>query len=48
MFFVDLFVRSSNYQAIEMYRKLGYSVYRRVLDYYTGAMPEDGLGMMIT
>jgi N-terminal acetyltransferase B complex catalytic subunit len=33
--FVDLFVRSSNTLAIEMYKKLGYSVFRRVVDYYS-------------
>ncbi|KXS18569.1 acyl-CoA N-acyltransferase [Gonapodya prolifera JEL478] len=35
-YFVDLFVRASNSVAINMYRKFGYSVYRRVLGYYTG------------
>ncbi|ORY35748.1 N-acetyltransferase [Naematelia encephala] len=34
--FVDLFVRCNNTRAIEMYEKLGYSVYRRVVDYYHG------------
>ena len=34
--FVDLFVRSSNKVAIEMYKSLGYSLYRRVIDYYSG------------
>ena len=43
--FVDLFVRSSNNRAIGMYEKLGYKVYRRVLGYYSGANPEDGLDM---
>ena len=33
--FVDLYVRASNKLAIEMYRKMGYSVYRRVVDYYS-------------
>ncbi|KAH8726787.1 acyl-CoA N-acyltransferase [Phaeosphaeriaceae sp. PMI808] len=32
--FVDLFVRASNEIAKELYRKMGYSVYRRVLKYY--------------
>lgn len=36
MYFVDLFVRVSNTQAIKMYERLGYSIYRRVLEYYTG------------
>lgn len=30
--FVDLFVRCNNHRAIEMYEKLGYSVYRRVVE----------------
>lgn len=34
MYFVDLFVRESNKAAIGMYRKMGYTVYRKVLDYY--------------
>lgn len=49
-YFVDLFVRVSNSVAIGMYEKFGYSVYRRVLSYYSGdedafdmrkAMPRD-------
>mmetsp|Transcript_4032 Transcript_4032/g.8108 ORF Transcript_4032/g.8108 Transcript_4032/m.8108 type:complete len:177 (-) Transcript_4032:28-558(-) len=43
--FVDLFVRSSNNRAIDMYTKFGYTVYRRVLGYYSGVAPEDGLDM---
>ncbi|WWC90595.1 uncharacterized protein L201_005531 [Kwoniella dendrophila CBS 6074] len=39
--FVDLFVRCNNKRAIEMYEKLGYSVYRRVVDYYNGM---EGIG----
>ena len=35
-FFVDLFVRRTNALAIEMYRKMGYSVYREVIGYYSG------------
>ena len=35
-YFVDLFVRSSNEVAIGMYKTLGYSLYRRVIDYYSG------------
>ncbi|ETV94894.1 N-alpha-acetyltransferase 20, NatB catalytic subunit, variant [Aphanomyces invadans] len=35
-YFVDLFVRVSNTLAIGMYEKFGYSVYRRVLGYYSG------------
>ncbi|KAL8948131.1 MAG: hypothetical protein Q9222_005655 [Ikaeria aurantiellina] len=33
--FMDLFVRVSNQTAINMYKKMGYSVYRRVVDYYS-------------
>ncbi|KAI9092891.1 acyl-CoA N-acyltransferase [Phlyctochytrium arcticum] len=44
-FFVDLFVRKSNNVAIGMYEKFGYSVYRRVLDYYSGPSPEDAYDM---
>jgi N-terminal acetyltransferase B complex catalytic subunit len=44
-FFVDLFVRSSNKLAINMYDKFGYSTYRRVLGYYSGDDPEDALDM---
>lgn len=35
-FFVDLFVRKSNALAIDMYKKMGYSVYRQVIGYYSG------------
>jgi N-terminal acetyltransferase B complex catalytic subunit len=31
---VDLFVRVENTAAIELYKKMGYSVYRRIVDYY--------------
>ena len=43
-FFVDLFVRVSNQVAVTMYEKLGYSVYRRVLEYYSGDVDEDAFG----
>ncbi|KAF8055875.1 N-acetyltransferase [Lyophyllum atratum] len=33
-FFVDLYVRCANNVAIEMYEGMGYSVYRRVREYY--------------
>jgi len=33
-FFVDLYVRCANLVAISMYEGLGYSVYRRVREYY--------------
>jgi N-terminal acetyltransferase B complex catalytic subunit len=40
---VDLFVRASNEIAKELYRKMGYSVYRVVQDYYNDG--EDALDM---
>jgi N-terminal acetyltransferase B complex catalytic subunit len=47
-YFVDLFVRVSNDVAIGMYERLGYSVYRRVVEYYSGNAPgekdEDAFG----
>lgn len=42
-YFVDLFVRCSNQVAIKMYKGFGYSVYRRVLGYYSG--DEDAFDM---
>lgn len=33
-FFVDLFVRTSNTLAIQMYHNFGYRIYRRVIGYY--------------
>ncbi|KAH9826783.1 acyl-CoA N-acyltransferase [Teratosphaeria destructans] len=32
--FVDLFVRVENTAAIELYKKMGYSIYRRIVNYY--------------
>ena len=43
-FFVDLFVRVSNKVAVEMYKQLGYVVYRTVLEYYSGNPDEDAYG----
>ncbi|KAI8432112.1 hypothetical protein MSG28_004611 [Choristoneura fumiferana] len=40
-YFVDLFVRVSNKVAINMYKNLGYIVYRTVLEYYSGDPDED-------
>jgi len=42
-YFVDLFVRVSNSVAIGMYEQFGYSVYRRVIQYYSGE--EDAFDM---
>jgi len=47
-YFVDLFVRVSNELAVGMYRRMGYSVYRRVVGYYSaggGAEAEDAYDM---
>lgn len=44
MYFVDLFVRTSNKAAVGMYEKMGYTVYRRVLDYYSDP-EEDAFGI---
>lgn len=35
-YFVDLFVRKSNSLAISMYKRMGYVVYRTILNYYGG------------
>lgn len=42
-YFVDLFVRKGNTNALGMYHKLGYVEYRRVLGYYEGG--EDAYDM---
>lgn len=34
--FIDLFVKVTNTLAVQLYEKLGYSVYRRVVGYYGG------------
>uniref|UniRef100_A0A8R1INH2 N-acetyltransferase domain-containing protein n=1 Tax=Caenorhabditis japonica TaxID=281687 RepID=A0A8R1INH2_CAEJA len=44
-YFVDLFVRLSNKVAIELYKKLGYVIYRQIVDYYTGERDEDAYDM---
>ena len=44
-YFVDLFVRVSNTIAISFYKKLGYTVYRTVLQYYSGDIDEDAYDM---
>lgn len=43
-YFVDLFVRRSNKVAIEMYKRFGYSIYRTVVEYYSGETTEDAFG----
>ena len=43
-YFVDLFVRKSNRIATQLYEKLGYIVYRTVLNYYSGEHEEDAYG----
>ncbi|MCL4142603.1 UNVERIFIED_CONTAM: hypothetical protein GTU68_002842 [Idotea baltica] len=44
-YFVDLFVRVSNLVAISMYKKLGYIIFRTVLQYYSGEQDEDAYDM---
>ena len=44
---MDLFVRVSNQVAVSMYKQLGYSVYRTVIEYYSasnGDPDEDAYG----
>lgn len=43
-YFVDLFVRISNSVAVDMYKKMGYIVYRQVIGYYSGE--EDACGII--
>jgi N-terminal acetyltransferase B complex catalytic subunit len=44
-YFVDLYVRHSNVVAIAMYEKFGYTKFRQVIGYYSGAQPEDAFDM---
>jgi len=44
-YFVDLFVRVSNKNALSFYEKLGYTIYRTVLEYYSGETDEDAYDM---
>lgn len=39
--FVDLFVKVANATARQLYEKLGYSIYRRVVGYYGSTYPTD-------
>jgi N-terminal acetyltransferase B complex catalytic subunit len=43
-YFVDLYVRPTNTQALSLYRKLGYVVHRQIINYYE-TLHEDGLDM---
>ena len=43
---MDLFVRVSNHVAINMYKNLGYIIYRTVLEYYSGTPDEDAYGSL--
>jgi N-terminal acetyltransferase B complex catalytic subunit len=43
-YFVDLYVRPTNKNAHELYKKLGYIVYRQIINYYE-SLHEDGLDM---
>lgn len=47
-YFVDLFVRVSNKRAVDMYHKLNYVVYRRIIGYYSGERDEDAFGESMT
>ncbi|KNZ58744.1 hypothetical protein VP01_186g7 [Puccinia sorghi] len=53
-YFVDLFVRVSNALAISMYEHFGYSVYQRVVKYYSAGgvgdhlAEEDAFGLFLT
>ncbi|XP_018649067.1 putative n-acetyltransferase [Schistosoma mansoni] len=40
-YYVDLFVRASNKLGIDIYSKLGYIIYRRVLNYYWGSVEDE-------
>eukprot|EP00053_Salpingoeca_punica_P003983 m.46408 g.46408 ORF g.46408 m.46408 type:complete len:178 (+) comp12533_c0_seq1:174-707(+) len=44
-YFVDLFVRKSNVVAVELYKRLGYVIYREVINYYSGVEPENAYDM---
>ena len=37
-------MRMSNNVAVDMYKQLGYVIYRRVLEYYSGDPDEDAFG----
>ncbi|KZV88280.1 hypothetical protein EXIGLDRAFT_619536, partial [Exidia glandulosa HHB12029] len=39
-YFVDLYVRLDNKIAIDLYERIGYSVYRRVQGYYGSLSPD--------
>ncbi|ANB14589.1 Nat3p [Sugiyamaella lignohabitans] len=40
-YFMDLYVRATNRLAIDMYKKFGFSVFRRVVAYYSMGEPSD-------
>ena len=45
-YFVDLYVRKGNQLAVDMYRQLGYIVFRQVIGYYSGTeVSEDAYDM---
>lgn len=48
-YFMDLFVRSTNDLAINLYRGFGFDIFRRVVGYYderNGSAPEDAFGKL--
>lgn len=47
-YFMDLYVRTSNSVAVDMYKKFGFSVFRRVVGYYGGGgSNEDAFDMRL-
>lgn len=42
--FIDLFVREGNAHALKLYQSLGYSIYRKVLGYYSDDPLRNGSG----
>lgn len=45
--YIDLFVRVSNEGAIKFYTKLGYIIYERIQEYYSGEISEDAYDMRL-
>ena len=40
-YFIDLFVRTTNKMAIDMYKLFGFDIFRRVIDYYSSGTQND-------
>ena len=45
-YFVDLYVRATNYTAVALYKLLGYVIYRQVINYYSN-LGEDAYDMRL-